>query len=54
MKLRHMRATEHRPHHEFGVTFGQGVSDKPNGLQMVNHSVEELGLEKEIMKTKLT
>lgn len=47
-----MRENEHSPHHELGVSFGQGVSDKPNGLQMVNHSVEELGLEKEIMRTK--
>lgn len=42
------------PHHELGVAFGQSVSDKPNGLQMVNHCMEELGLEKKIKETKLT
>lgn len=43
-----------RPHHEFGVSFGQGVSDKPNGLQMVNHCMEEFGLNKKMKETKLT
>lgn len=30
--------------HELCVPFGQGVSDKPNSLQMVNHCMEKLGL----------
>lgn len=30
--------------HELGVSFGQSVSDEPDGLQMVNHRMEKLGL----------
>lgn len=44
----HMGENKHRPHHELGVSFGQGVGHKPHGLQMVNDSMEELGLEKKI------
>lgn len=34
-----------RFYHELGVSFGQRVSHKPNGLQMVDHGMEESGLE---------
>lgn len=33
------------PHHELGVSFGQCVSHKPDGLQMLNHSMKEFWLQ---------
>lgn len=41
-----MRENKHWPHHELGVPFGQGVGHKPNGLQVFDHRMKELGLEK--------
>lgn len=40
---------KHRPHHELSVSFGHCFSHKPNGLQMLDHCMKELGLEKKKM-----
>lgn len=48
------RKKEHRPHHELSVPFGQSVSNKPDGLQMFNHCMEKLGLEKKVKEKGLT
>ena len=49
----HIGRSKQQPHHELGVSFGQSVSHKPNGLQMFDHGMEELGLEKMMNGTKL-
>lgn len=35
---------KHRTHHELCVSFGKSVSHKPNRLQMIDHSMDKLGL----------
>lgn len=44
---KHIRGCKYRPHHKLGVSFGQSISDKSNGLQMINNCMQEFGLEKE-------
>lgn len=48
-----MRKNKQRPHHELGVTFGQSISHKANGLQMLDHCMEEPGLEKKMKINKI-
>lgn len=45
-QLQQIRGHKHRPHHILGVSFGQSVCDKPNGLQMINNCMQEFGLKK--------
>lgn len=45
-----IRGHKRRPHHKLGVSFGQSVRDKPNGLEMINNCMQEFGLKKKITR----